>query len=163
MMHSAMMCMAGFPMLSSGDEIAQLNGYGYHDDPIKGEDSRNLHRTPFNWDNAALRRQPGSVQQRVWDGLRQLEDLRRTAGAFGRASTVSTWDTHNRHVLALVRRGGGQTMVCLFNFSGQQQLVSLDGLKGAYTDQISGQPIQPSLQLLEPYQYALCLRRAREH
>lgn len=37
-------------MLSSGDEIGQVNGYGYHDDPVLREDSRNLHRTPFDWD-----------------------------------------------------------------------------------------------------------------
>ena len=65
MMHAAMMCMAGFPMLSSGDEIGQLNGYAYHNDPVLREDSRNLHRTPFSWENAALRTQEGSVQQQI--------------------------------------------------------------------------------------------------
>ncbi len=47
MMHAAMMCMAGFPMLSSGDEIGQLNGCGYHDAPDLCEDSCNLHRARF--------------------------------------------------------------------------------------------------------------------
>ena len=50
MMHALIMCMGGFPMLSSGDEIGQLNGYGYHEDPDLREDSRNLHRTRFNWE-----------------------------------------------------------------------------------------------------------------
>ena len=85
MMHAAVMCMAGFPMLSSGDEIGQLNGYGYHDDPELAEDSRNLHRTPFSWNSAALRETPGTVQQRIWNGLRKLEQLRTEEPCFAPA------------------------------------------------------------------------------
>jgi amylosucrase len=155
MMHAAIMCMAGFPMLSSGDEIGQLNGYDYHNDPDLREDSRNLHRTPFSWDNAALRTQPGTVQQRIWDGLKQLEELRRTEGCFGPASTVSTWDTHNAHVLALVRRVGEETMVCLFNFSGEGQTVTMDALPGTYTDRISGETFACGWHQLRPYQYVI--------
>ncbi len=158
MMHAAMMCMAGFPMLSSGDEIGQLNGYGYHSDPARREDSRNLHRTPFNWENAALRTRPGSVQQRIWDGLRQLERLRKTQRCFGPEAGVSTWDTHNPHVLALVRRTEGEHMVCLFNFSGEEQAVSLDGLEGEFTDLITGET-GPCGGALRPYQYCLRLQR----
>ena len=44
-MHGAAMFLQGFMMLSSGDEIGQLNGWGYHEDPDRAEDSRNLHRT----------------------------------------------------------------------------------------------------------------------
>jgi amylosucrase len=156
MMHAAIMCMAGFPMLSSGDEIGQLNGYDYHNDPDLREDSRNLHRTPFSWDNAALRTRPGTVQQRIWDGLKQLEELRRTENCFGPASTVSTWDTHNDHVLALVRRAEGETLVCLLNFSGEAQSVTLDALDGTYTDLISDEAIACSSCQLHPYQYRLC-------
>lgn len=52
MMHSAMSFLRGFPMLSCGDEIVQLNGWEYKEDPDRVEDSRNLHRSPFNWENA---------------------------------------------------------------------------------------------------------------
>ena len=121
MMHTAVMFMAGFPMLSSGDEIGQLNGCGYHDDPDLAEDSRNLHRTPFSWDNAALRETPGTVQQRIWDGLRKLEQLRTEESCFAPDAWVSTWDAHNDHVLALVRRRGDETLVGLFNSSGEYQ------------------------------------------
>ena len=46
MMHSAMSFLRGFPMLSCGDEIVQLNGWEYKEDPDRVEDSRNLHRSP---------------------------------------------------------------------------------------------------------------------
>ncbi len=157
MMHAAVMCMAGFPMLSSGDEIGQLNGYGYHDDPTLREDSRNLHRTPFNWDAAARRTAPGTVQQRIWAGLRQLEKLRAGQPCFGPGAWVTTWDAHNNSVLAIVRRTGDETMACLFNFSGRTQTVWLDGLEGEFTDLISGETACCPSGTLEPYQYRLCL------
>ena len=159
MMHAAVMCMAGFPMLSSGDEIGQLNGYGYHDDPILREDSRNLHRTPFSWDNAARRTMPGTVQKRLWDGLRQLEKLRAGQPCFGPGAWVTTWDTHNNSVLAIVRRTGDETMACLFNFSGLAQTVWLDGLEGEFSDLISGERACCPSGTLGPYQYQLCLGR----
>ena len=156
MMHAAMMCMAGFPMLSSGDEIGQLNGYGYHDNPDLAEDSRNLHRTSFNWDNAALRETPGTVQQRIWDGLKKLEQLRAQEPCFAPGAWVSTWDAHNDHVLALVRRRQDETLAGLFNFSSEYQEVWLDGMEGTFADLITGEEIQCSHCTLAPYQYAMC-------
>ena len=158
MMHAAMMSMAGFPMLSSGDEIGQLNGYDYHDDPDRREDSRNLHRTRFNWDNAEKRRERGTVQQRIWEGLRQLERLRRREPCFGPHARVTTWDTASRQVLALVRRTEEETLVCLFNFSGQRQTIHMDSLEGTFTDLVTGEEGLCAHRELEPYQYCLCRR-----
>ncbi len=157
MMHAAVMCMAGFPMLSSGDEIGQLNGYGYHDDPALREDSRNLHRTPFDWDKAALRTREGSVQRRIWDGLRQLEQLRSAQPCFAPGAWATTWDAHSSRVLALVRRTGEERLVCLFNFAGAPEPYALDGMEGAFTDLISGEAASCSAGTLEPYQYRVCL------
>lgn len=156
MMHAAMMTMAGFPMLSSGDEIGQLNGYDYHDDPDRREDSRNLHRTRFNWDNAARRKEPGTVQQRIWDGLRQLENIRCGEPCFGPEAWVTTWDTANRQVLALVRRTEGETLVGLFNFSGDIQTIHMDALEGNFIDLITGETGPCTHRQLGPYQYCLC-------
>ena len=156
MMHAAMMTMAGFPMLSSGDEIGQLNGYDYHDDPDRREDSRNLHRTRFNWDNAARRKEPGTVQQRIWDGLRQLENIRCGEPCFGPEACVTTWDTANRQVLALVRRTEGETLVGVFNFSGDIQTIHMDALEGDFTDLITGETGPCAHRQLGPYQYCLC-------
>ena len=159
MMHAAVMCMAGFPMLSSGDEIGQLNGYGYHDDPTRREDSRNLHRTAFDWGNAALRKKRGTVQRRLWDGLRQLEKIRAQEPCFGPDAWVSTWDAHNDHVLALVRRAGTGTLACLFNFSAAPETAYLDGMEGAYADLITGAEASCASCQLQPYQYMLLRSR----
>ena len=50
LIHALLLLRPGIPMLYSGDEIAQMNGWNYVLDPIKGHDSRWLHRVPFNWD-----------------------------------------------------------------------------------------------------------------
>lgn len=159
MMHAAMMCMGGFPMLFSGDEIGQLNGYGYREDPALREDSRNLHRTPFSWADAALRSREGTVQQRVWTGLRQLEQLRASEPCFGPEAQVTTWDTHNDHVLALVRRRGDEVLVCLFNFSPAEQYAALDAMPGIFTDLLTGEEGFCSQRKLEGYQYVICRGR----
>jgi len=156
MMHAAMMAMNGFPMLSSGDEIGQLNDYGYHGDPTRREDSRNLHRSAFRWDNAALRTREGTVQQRVWDGLRQLEELRAQERCFAPEASVSTWDTHNNHVLALFRWTEAEAMIGLFNFSGEEQTAALDAVGGEAFDLIKGQAVHLASVRLWPYQYMWC-------
>lgn len=156
MMHAAMMCMAGFPMLSSGDEIGQCNGWQYHDDPTLAGDSRNLHRTPFNWQNAALRTTPGTVQQQIWDGLRRLESIRAAEPCFTPGTSITTWNTHNDHVLALRRSTETDVLVGLFNFTGTEQEVRLDAVEGRYTDLITGESVCCTHRTLAPYQYALC-------
>ena len=116
---------------------------------------RNLHRTAFNWENAARRTRPGTVQQRVWDGLRQLEHIRSADPCFGLDAWVTTWDAHNDHVLALVRRTDSETLVCLFNFTGEEQSVSLNALPGEYTDLLTGETAYCDRRTLAPYQYMI--------
>ena len=155
MMHAVIMTMAGFPMLSSGDEIGQLNDYSYHDDPDRREDSRNLHRSCFDWDKAALRGEQGTVQQRIWDGLRQLERIRKTEPLFGPGAWVSTWDTANNGVLSLVREQDGRRLIGLFNFTDAEQHVRLEALGGEYSDLMSGERWDGTEQSLSAYRYAL--------
>ena len=53
-------------MLNCGDEIAQLNGWDYKNDPDRGEDSRNLHRSKFNWEDASSAPERASLQNQLW-------------------------------------------------------------------------------------------------
>ena len=72
MMHAACMSMEGFVMLSSGDEIGQVNDYNYKKNPDTAADSRYLHRSPFQWENAEKRKKPGTVQYAIWNALERL-------------------------------------------------------------------------------------------
>ena len=66
LLHTAMAFLQGFPMLNCGDEIAQRNGWDYKNDPDRVEDSRNLHRSRFNWEDAKQRTQKGTLQNALW-------------------------------------------------------------------------------------------------
>ena len=142
MMHSALSFLRGFPMLSCGDEIVQLNGWEYKEDPDRVEDSRNLHRSPFNWENAAKRKRAGTLQKQMWDGLKSIREMRDDS-AFTPEAWVTTWDTHNDAVLAVVRHVEGRTVLGLFNFSSARQSAHLDS---------DGDITLPAEVALEPYQ-----------
>ncbi|OZG64048.1 alpha-amylase family protein [Bifidobacterium eulemuris] len=148
LMHKAMAFLRGFPMLSCGDEIAQLNGWDYKEDPDRIEDSRNLHRSKFDWEKAALRSQPGTVQNQLWEGMADLRAMR-SDPCFAADAWVTTWDSHNDSVLAVVRKTDSGTLLGLFNFSNVPQT--------AWLDSAAGVTLQPSADLA-PYE-ALILRQ----
>ena len=150
MMHSVMLFQKGLPMLNSGDEIGQLNGWEYQQDETLAEDSRNLHRTVFSDKNAALRHEDGTAQNRIFSGLKALAELRQEP-AFAPDSYVSTWDTGDDGVLALVRFGQAQTMIALFNFADAEKTACLNGLDGSYADRGTGKTADLSAVQLRPY------------
>ena len=142
LMHKAMAFLRGFPMLNCGDEIAQLNGWNYKEDPDRVEDSRNLHRSKFNWRAAAKRNEPGTLQNRLWEGMAELRRMRDDP-CFAPDAWVTTWDTHNQSVLAIVRKAGDAVLLGLFNFSQADQTAYLDSIEGVAL---------PGSETLKPYE-----------
>lgn len=159
LMHAACMSLEGFVMLSSGDEIGQVNDYGYKENPDLAADSRYLHRSPFRWDNAALRTQEGTVQYGVWEGLKRLEDLRRQNPCFAKEAYVTTWDTCRMPVFAIRRTVGEEELVCLANFSEEGQTACLPELYGEYEDILTGETVCLQQVWLAPYQYRWCAKK----
>ena len=153
LLHTAMAFLQGFPMLNCGDEIAQLNGWDYKNDPDRVEDSRNLHRTKFNWEDAKQRTRKGTLQNQLWQGMEQLRQMRADP-CFAPDAWVTTWDSHNPGVLALVRKRGEETLVGLFNFTEYPAGASLDALGGKYKT-ADGKPVWLADVELEPYQALL--------
>lgn len=142
LMHKAMAFLRGFPMLNCGDEIAQLNGWDYKEDPDRVEDSRNLHRSKFNWRAAAKRNDPGTLQNRLWEGMAELRRMRDDP-CFAPDAWVTTWDTHNQSVLAIVRKVDDAVLLGLFNFSQADQTAYLDSIEGVAL---------PGSETLKPYE-----------
>lgn len=119
MLHAWMLTQSGIPVLYSGDEVGQLNDYSYHLDDEKREDSRYLHRGAFQWDLAAMRRDPDTRQGKQFMGLRRLEELRCAEPAFDARADVWTFDTGSPHVLGVGRWYNGRKLIAMFNFSNQ--------------------------------------------
>ena len=153
LLHTAMAFLQGFPMLNCGDEIAQLNGWDYKNDPDRVEDSRNLHRSKFNWEDAKQRTRKGTLQNQLWQGMEQLRQMRADP-CFAPDAWVTTWDSHNPGVLALVRKRGEETLVGLFNFTEYPAGASLDALGGEYHTP-EGTSVWLADVELEPYQSLL--------
>ena len=70
-----MLSQSGIPVIYSGDEIGQVNDYNYKKNPDTAADSRYLHRSPFQWENAEKRKKTGTVQYAIWNGLKQMEKI----------------------------------------------------------------------------------------
>lgn len=160
MMHAACMSLEGFLMLSSGDEIAQLNDYGYKGNPDIAADSRYLHRSRFKWENAGLRKKNGTVQSAVWEGLKQMEKIRRTHPCFGSEAYVTTWDTCRQPVFAIRRTTEEEELVCIANFSEEGQAACLPTLEAEYVDIFTGEKLNLQSVWMAPYQYRWCVRKS---
>ncbi len=126
MLHAFLLTQSGVPVLYSGDEIAQQNDYAYHDDPLKREDSRYLHRGDMNWAEAAKRTDKTTPQGRLFAALRRLETLRREHPVFENEADVWTLETYNDHVLGIGRYYRGEKLLALFNFSEETQTAWLN-------------------------------------
>ena len=138
MLHAFIFSLSGLPVLYSGDEIAQENDVFYHNDPLKAEDSRYLHRGDLDWNKAALRHDAASVEGRIFEGLRTLERIRAEHDAFDDQADVWLLETGNEHVLGIGRYFAGEQLLALFNFSDTQQQAYVDDPK-SYDDALTGE------------------------
>ncbi len=137
MLHAFLLTQSGLPIIYSGDEIGQLNDYTYHDDPLKWDDSRYIHRGDFHWDEAKKRRLTKTRQGRIFKALRKLEKLRAKHDVF--ESEADTWivETYNPHVLGIGRYYHGEKMIALFNFSDFTETAWVNEVED-YKDMLTG-------------------------
>ena len=143
MLHAYMFTLSGIPVLYSGDEIARENDYSYHDDPLKADDSRYLHRGDMDWEAAALRNDPDTPEGRIFSGLRQLETLRAAHRVFDGAADAWIIDTRDDAVLGIGRYHQGEKLVALFNFAEEGRSVRVDEL-GDFTDLMTSTAVDKS-------------------
>ena len=156
MLHAMMLFQSGIPVLYSGDEIGQLNDWDYKDDSNKVQDSRYLHRGKMPWDLAEKITDAGSNEAKIFNGLSKLEQLRRTHRAFSSNADFWTFDTGSDQILGLGRWLEGEQIIGLFHFGDTAHSVSLTD--GAYTDLLTGNPIEKDIRL-EPNGFCWLLRK----
>ncbi len=163
LIHGVIITISGIPLLYLGDEIATLNDYSYEQDREKTGDSRWLHRAPFDWDRAELRRDPQSLPGRVFQGLLRLIQLRNQNPAFAGSDTDFV-ETGNPHVLAFTRSHQQSALFILANFSERTQHLEARrlrqmGMRKTMIDLYAGQPITATQELtMEPYQLMIMCR-----
>ncbi len=161
LMHSVLYSLKGFPMLSSGDEIAQLNDYSYMNDYDRASDSRNLHRSHYDWAKAALVKKKGTYQNSVYSFLTLLRKIRKDEPCFKEDAEVMTWHTNNRSVFALRRKKDGRDLLCVFNFSDKEQTASFDYFLGTYKDFFTCFEYEPGCGItLKPYGFVYLIKES---
>lgn len=137
MLHAYMFMQSGIPVLYSGDEIGQFNDYTYKEDPDKAADSRYIHRGAMNWKLAANIQDTNTVQGRIFQGLKQLEQIRKAEKVF--VSNADTWtiETNDQSVLCIGRCFDNETLIGVFNFSEYDKTVNLGNSDDEYVDLIA--------------------------
>ncbi len=139
-LHAFMFALSGVPVLYSGDEIAQENDNGYHDDPLKKEDSRYLHRGSLDWEKAELRRDETTPEGRVFAAIRRMEELRGAHPVFDTAADLWLPETGSDQVLGIGRYYRGEQLLALFNFGDAGKTAWLRDDK-TYKDLLSGEEV----------------------
>ena len=142
-LHAYMFMQSGIPVLYSGDEVGQVNDYSYKDDPDKAADSRYLHRGKMDWKLAEQISDQESVAGQIFGQLDRLEKIRRSSQAFTVEADARTLTTGDDSVLGIGRVYKEEEILGIFNFSEYNKEVSVDGVKGTYTDMITGEQVSP--------------------
>ncbi len=139
MLHAFLYTQSGIPVLYSGDEIGQINDYTYHEDPLKWDDSRYLHRGDLDWDEVAKRKDMSTVPGKIYNAIAKLFAIRTSHEVF--QTNADTWivETYNDHVLGIGRYYEGEKLIALFNFSEEDQTAWINEPE-EYTDLMTGMP-----------------------
>jgi len=131
LLHSMIMSFGGIPLLYYGDEIGTLNDNTYLEDANKAGDSRWMHRPRIDWEIAALRKQHGSVQQRIFEGLKKMIAVRKSTPAFADYNNRELLETDNPHLFVFIRSNPFRphdNVLVIANFDAAPQAITLSDL-----------------------------------
>lgn len=103
LLHSIILSFGGIPLLYYGDGIGMLNSVEYLADPSRRDDSRWAHRSRFDWNKAARRHQNGTIEQRIFGGLKKMIALRKELSAFSDFDNRQLIRVDNPNLLVYVR------------------------------------------------------------
>lgn len=157
LLNSVIISYTGIPLFYSGDEIGQLNDWGYKNDKSIAGDSRWLHRGCMDWDAAGKRYDPSSVQGQIFTGIKKMIEIRKNCPYFRSDIKTNPVDLDNKSVFGYHKEN---KMMVLANFSEQEQWVDANrfnwfGLPGEMHDLLTGRPVRSynNQILLGPYEY----------
>jgi len=117
-MYAVVFSFGGIPLIYMGDELALRNDPAWAADPAHALDNRWMHRPLMDWDLAARRHDPGSLEGRVFAAIRRLGDARRSLLALRGGGRTEILPTENRSVLCYRRvHPRSAPFLALSNFS----------------------------------------------
>ena len=130
--HSVPFSTGGVPLLYLGDEVGQVNDYGYASEPGHEEDSRWVHRPHFPAEQYARRLDPATPEGAVYAGLKRMIEVRTSTPELA-GTTLIDVGTNNRAVLGYQRPGSTEddpTILALANFSDSAKTLPAETFGG---------------------------------
>jgi amylosucrase len=123
-MYAVAFSFGGIPLIYMGDELGLRNDAGWAQDLEHQHDNRWMHRPLMDWDAAARRHDPDSVEARVFTAIRDLALARRSLLALRSGGLTELLPTENRSVLAYRRvHPRSAPFLALTNFSDVTEAV----------------------------------------
>jgi amylosucrase len=155
--HALIAGFGGVPLLYMGDEIGLRNDHGYARRSDHAADNRWMHRPVMDWEAAARRHLPGSLESRIFGGVQAIVRARARTPHLHATYPTEIRDVGSDQVFATLRRHPLGNLVGLYNFAESTVSVSteellrhglqqpFDQLEGRYVD-VSGGAV-----MLRPY------------
>ena len=121
LLHSVVIAYTGIPLLYSGDEIGQLNDWGYKDVAEHAADSRWLHRGKMDWEKAEKRHDLSTTEGQLFTKIKNMICIRKSSVYFSSKYRAIPVETGNDSVFCFHKEN---KMLVLANFS---ELLVLQG------------------------------------
>ncbi len=129
LLHGFILAFGGIPLIYYGDAIGTLNDQAYLEDDYKKNDNRWIHRPAMNWQQTELRAEKGTIEQRIFSGLKKMIATRKEITAFADHNNRELIVLDNPHLFCFVRFDGTGRyprvlVICNFDHSEQQLDIS---------------------------------------
>jgi amylosucrase len=151
MLHGMILSFGGIPLIWYGDEVGTLNDNSFLSDENKAGDMRWIHRPHLDWQRLAQRHESGSVEQRLFYGLKRMIMVRKNTPAFADFNNRELIDLINPHLFVFLRSHPtalSSSVLVVANFDATPQYLDLEEISanargifryGQIQDLISGE------------------------
>jgi amylosucrase len=132
LLHGVILAFGGIPLIYYGDAIGTLNDRAYLEDDYKKNDNRWIHRQIMNWQRSELRNEKGTIEQRIFSGLKKMIATRKEITAFADHNNRELIALDNPHLFCFVRFDGvGRypRVLVICSFDHVEQSCNIDGLR----------------------------------
>ncbi len=130
-LHAMVLSFGGIPLIWYGDEIGTFNDLSFVEDTNKAADVRWIHRPRIDWKRAEERNNRGTVEQRIFDGLKRLIAVRKSTPAFADFNNRELIDVDNPNLFVFLRSNPtlhGESVLVAANFHDTSRYLDLDNL-----------------------------------
>lgn len=126
--HALICGFGGLPLIYMGDELGMCNNYAYSDTPEFVSDNRWLHRPKMDWLKAERRHEPGTIEHRLFQGLKHIVRIRQQTPQCCARYDTDVIDTGHSRLFAVANRHPMGTLACVYNFTETHQTLNLTPL-----------------------------------